>query len=162
MDGFEQMDMVSVIQYDPQYDEAFQSLNLAWIEEFFEVEPLDVHYLNHPKQEIIDRGGMIYFALIDGEAVGTVAMMKMNDERYELSKMAVDSSHQGKGIGKLLMDAVLAWTTEQGAREIQLDTNTKLKRALNLYYHSGFVDLPPEELTTEYTRSDLRMVLKLK
>lgn len=155
------MNQCEIVLYDPAYDEDFKSLNLAWIEEFFAVEPPDLHYLNNPKSEIMDKGGMIFFALLDEKAVGTVALMKMDGGRYELSKMAVQSSMQGKGIGKQLMDALIAWAKAQGIVEIQLDTNTKLKRALNLYHRTGFIAVPPDKFHSEYTRSNLRMILKL-
>lgn len=153
------MDEVRVIQYNPQYDEDFKSLNLAWIKEFFVVEEIDLLYLEHPKTKIMDQNGMIIFALIDETAVGTVAMLLLEEGRYELSKMAVDPSHQGKGIGKGLIDAAIAWAKEQKAHTVQLDTNTKLKPAIHLYEKLGFIALPEDAWTSEYTRSNLRMVL---
>jgi GNAT superfamily N-acetyltransferase len=162
MDGSKQMGEISIIQYDPYYNQAFKDLNIAWIEEFFAVEEIDLLYLNHPNDKVLDPGGMVFFALMDGVAVGTVAMLWLEDGRYELSKMAVDPSHQGKGIGKKLIDAAIVWAREIHAHTVQLDTNTKLKPAIHLYHKAGFVALPPEELKSEYTRSNLRMVLTLE
>lgn len=161
MDGSSQMGDVSIIRYDSAYDDAFQSLNIEWIEKYFEVEEIDLLYLGNPRTKIIEPGGMVFFALLDGEAVGTVAMLRLDEGRFELSKMAVDPSHQGKGIGNILIEAALVWAREVHAHTVQLDTNTKLKPAIHLYKKFGFVALPPEELKSEYTRSNSRMVLKL-
>ena len=46
----------------------------------------------------------IFFALKDGKAIGTAAMVLTKEKIFELSKMAVDSRYQGLGIGRMLIN----------------------------------------------------------
>ncbi|CAF4638170.1 unnamed protein product, partial [Rotaria sp. Silwood1] len=76
---------VKIEKFSAVYKADFKNLNLEWLNHYFEVEPIDKKILNNPESEIINTGGMIFFALIDEKVVGTCAMIKINDS-FELSK----------------------------------------------------------------------------
>lgn len=134
--------MVSILKYDPKYIESFRNLNLRWISHYFAVESMDLYQLEHPDQTVIAAGGEIFFAVDaqdDKVVMGTVAVIPYGGEdSYEIIKMAVDPGFQGKGVGKQLMDASVAWCKEKKAKQIWVLTNTLLEPAVNLYKRSGF------------------------
>ena len=142
---------------------AFRDLNLAWVEKYFSVEPEDRAQLEDPQTHILGKGGAILIAEYDGEAVGTVGLVPGHGEGVlELIKMSARTDLQGKGIGRALMDAAVAKSREMGAKQIWLETNTKLEAALALYRKSGFRELTGDELTpTPYDRCNCQMVLDL-
>ena len=152
-----------VRDYTPQDAVAFRDLNLAWVEAFFTVEAEDRAQLNDPQTHILDRGGAILMAELDGEPVGTVGLVPgHSDGVLELIKMSARSDVQGKGIGRALMDAAIAKSREMGATQIWLETNTVLDAALALYRRSGFRELSGDELTsTPYDRCNCQMLLEL-
>jgi N-acetylglutamate synthase-like GNAT family acetyltransferase len=55
-----------------------------------------------PEELIIQDGGAILFASLNGKIVGTVALKKEGEDIYELCKMAVDENARGKRIGLIL------------------------------------------------------------
>jgi N-acetylglutamate synthase-like GNAT family acetyltransferase len=63
------------------------------------VELSDDEILSDPKKCIIDKGSFIFFATADGEIAGTFALIKIDNDRYELSKIAVDEGFQGNQTG---------------------------------------------------------------
>lgn len=152
-----------VRDYIPADATAFRDLNLAWVEKFFTVEAEDRAQLEDPQTHILDKGGAILIAELDGEAVGTVGLVPGHGEGVlELIKMSARSDVQGKGIGRALMDAAITKSREMGARAIWLETNTKLEAALALYRKSGFRELFGDELTeTPYDRCNCQMLLEL-
>ena len=80
------MSEISVVPFQTTYAGDFRRLNLDWIERLFKVEAADRKVLEDPEGAIMDKGGMIFFAL-DGEAVvGTVAMILAGERRCELAK----------------------------------------------------------------------------
>lgn len=85
---------IKIIGYNSQYKNDFIRLNKAWLEEYFYVEPHDLETFNNIENDIIEKEGEIFFCLIDNEIAGTVAMIKTNEETYELAKMAVDKKFQ--------------------------------------------------------------------
>ena len=94
---------ITISLFDSKNRAVFKALNIAWLEKYFEVEPIDHKVLSDPETYIIKKGGHIFFAKSDNNIVGTVALIRVDDATVELSKMAVDEAFQGQGIGKVLI-----------------------------------------------------------
>ena len=86
---------MQIVDFEPRWAEAFRTLNEAWISKYFAIEPKDREVLGDPQGKIIDKGGMVFMALQDGEPVGCVALMKMDDGGYEVAKMTVSETLRG-------------------------------------------------------------------
>ncbi len=152
---------IQIVGFSHAYALAFAELNYRWISEHFTVEEHDREILNHPFKVIVEPGGEVFFAVTDdGQVVGTAAMIKANDDLFELSKMAVDPAFQGKGISNALMDACIEFARSRNASTIFLETNAKLPAALGLYNKYGFVHTPLDP-NSEYSRANVRMELDL-
>ncbi len=151
---------VSIVDYKPKYRKEFKDLNEEWITEHFKMEESDHKALDHPEEYIIDPGGHIFIALYDGETIGACALIKMDDHKFEMAKMAVSPKAKGKGIGTLLGQACIDKAKELGADTLFLESNTKLKPAISLYRKLGFEKItgPP----SPYERANIQMELKLK
>ena len=146
---------VEVLDFRPEHGAAFRQMNLDWITHYWEVEDTDRLYLDHPQEKIFDPGGAILMALHDGEVVGTVALIPMDDGCYELAKMAVDERARGKGIGWRLGRAVLDRARDLAATRVYLESNTILEPAINLYKKLGFK--PVESDASPYDRCNIQM-----
>lgn len=151
---------IRIVTYRDEFQPAFESLNLDWIEEHFWVEDIDRQVLSDPKGMVVDHGGEVFFAVEDDVAVGTCALIQHDDRIYELSKMAVHPSARGRGLGNLLMDAIIGWAREHHAKQIFLESNTVLGIAIKLYEKYGFETTRLGE-GDEYERSNIRMTLEL-
>ncbi len=152
---------VKIVKYSPQYKADFKNLNLEWLNYYFEVEPIDKKILSNPESEILDNGGMIFFALIDNAVVGTCALIKTG-EKFELSKMAVTEAARGKQAGHALCEAAINFAKEKKAKSIFLSTSQKLGAALNLYNKFGFVPLEISDADKKYKRDTFKMILSLE
>jgi DNA-binding MarR family transcriptional regulator/GNAT superfamily N-acetyltransferase len=156
----ESMD-VKIEPYSPKYKEAFYKLNEEWITTYFKMEKPDRDALENPKGYILDKGGFIFVATLNKEPVGVCALIKRDDlDSYELAKMAVSPKAQGKNIGFLLGQAVIAKAASLKAKSVFLESNTILKPAIRLYEKLGFKKVagPP----TPYERCNIQMELRLK
>jgi GNAT superfamily N-acetyltransferase len=155
------MSAIVVVPFRREFAPDFRRLNLDWIERLFEVEAPDLEVLDDPERAIIAKGGMVFFAL-EGEAVvGTAAMIRAGDGRCELAKMAVATTHQGRGIGAQLGRACKEWAAGNGIRMVFLETNSRLDNAIRLYERLGFrhaVDPNP----SDYARADVYMELPIE
>lgn len=152
---------VKIVDYKPEYQEAFRALNVEWISKYFEMEEADYKALDNPEEYILKKGGKILVALYENEPVGVCALIKMNNSEYdfEMAKMAVSPKAQGKSIGWLLGKAIAEKAKELGAKKIYLESNTVLKPAINLYYKLGFEKV--FGLETPYKRCNIQMELVL-
>ncbi|GAC1387412.1 MAG: hypothetical protein NVSMB45_17160 [Ginsengibacter sp.] len=133
----------------------FESLNLAWLNKYFDVEPIDLKVLSDPEKYIIKPGGSIYFVQYNNSLIGTAALKVENESTLELTKMAVDQAYQGIGAGHFLCEKVIQKAKETGCQRLILYSNTKLQAAINIYYKLGFQTIPLEEGV--YKRADIKM-----
>ena len=125
------------------------------------MEAMDVHYLNHPKEHILDKGGHIVVAVENEEPIGVCALVKLDNRPYdfELAKMGVAPKAQGKGVGFQLGKAVINEAKKRNAKSIFIESNTVLKPAIHLYKKLGFVEIDGNG--SPYERSNIQMVLYL-
>jgi ribosomal protein S18 acetylase RimI-like enzyme len=146
---------VLIIPFSTELKEDIKTLNLEWLQKYFKVEAKDALTLSNPQVEIIDKGGMIFYAQYKDQIVGTVSLLKIDDTTFELSKMAVRDGVQGLGIGNKLMEHCLKIAEQKGIKKLLLYSNRKLLPAIYLYMKYGF-----EEVALEagvYERADIKM-----
>ena len=150
--------MISIIGFNKKYSKQFFLLNKAWIEESWNLEDSDKKDLLNPER-IVENGGQIFFALDNQNAIGTVAMIKSSDDRFELAKMTVKEGFRGKGIANMLMDECIKFAKQNSSREIFLISNDSLTIARNLYDKYGFKDVELD--SQKYERGNVKMNLKI-
>lgn len=148
-------DKVTIIPFSNELKQHIKILNLAWLHKYFKVEPKDELVLSNPQEEIIDKGGMIFYAQYNNQIIGTVSLMKINDTTFELTKMAVSEGNQGLGIGKKLISHCFTEAKLKGIQKLILYSNRKLLPAIHLYEKFGFVEIPVEK--NVYERADIKM-----
>src|SRR5215831_7984475 len=151
---------MQIVQFRPELAGAFKALNEAWITTLFALEPNDHLVLGDPQGQIIAGGGEVLFALEDGEVVGCCALIKLADSGFGLAKMAVADGHKGKGYGRALLAAAVAFARSAGAPRLYLETNSALAPALSLYRGFGFAEITPA-VPSPYARADVIMELRL-
>ena len=151
---------ISIVSYKPEYAHYFERYNKDWLEEYFEVEPVDKYVLENPDEAILQHGGKILFAKHEGAIIGTVALKFVSPGVYELTKMAVDKKLRGHGAGKLLCWAGIEEAKRLNAHTLILYSSSKLKNAIGIYEKLGFKHLSVEPGV--YKRADIKMELLLK
>lgn len=151
---------VRIIPFQPNLASAFKELNLAWLTEYFYVEPKDSDLLNNCQEVIIDKGGVIFFAQLKESIVGCFSLLPMDTNTVELGKMAVQDGHQGQKIGHLLLEYAIDYCKKKQITSIVLYSNTVLQPAIYLYKKFGFKEIPME-VPPPYDRSNIKMALTL-
>ena len=150
---------IEIIDYSDDLNEPIKTLNYEWLEKYFRLEEGDVRSLSNPKEQIIDKGGFIYYAKLNNEIVGTASLLSKGEGVFELGKMAVTEKAQGCGIGKILLEHCLKIARQEGMSKLILYSNTKLAPAIHLYRKYGFVEVELE--TGLYERANIKMELYL-
>ncbi|MDR7212023.1 GNAT family N-acetyltransferase [Flavobacterium piscis] len=146
---------IEIISFSKDLKEYIKTLNIEWLTKYFRVEEKDELLLSNPQEEIIDKGGMIFYAKHDNEIIGTVSLMKVDDTTFELSKMAVSDKAKGLGTGNKLLLHCIAVAKENNIKKLILYSNTILLPAIHLYKKFGFVEVALEEGL--YERANIKM-----
>jgi N-acetylglutamate synthase-like GNAT family acetyltransferase len=128
-----------ILEFSDALARDFHDLNADWIEAMFSLEPTDRDVLENPRARIIEPGGSILFVEATGLGViGTCALQKTGEGRFELTKMAVRESARGLKAGEFLLHAMLERARIMGARELYLLSNSRCAAAVHLYEKCGF------------------------
>ncbi len=151
---------IQIVHYNNAHQPYFEKFNREWIEELFEMEPVDEWVLTNPDQAILQAGGAILMAEYDGITAGTVGLRKVNDETWEFTKMAVDKNFQRRGIAEALSYASFKTAAQLGARQVILYSNKKNAGAIRLYEKIGFNHVEVE--AGVYKRANVKMVIDIE
>ena len=151
--------MIKIVDYRAEHQPWFEKFNRAWIEKYFHMEEVDEHVLTQPEQYILKAGGFILIGYWNEEVAGAVALWKMKNGDYELTKMAVDEKFRGRGVGEALIHAVIDKARTLGLKRVILYSNRVLENAIRLYRRLGFVEIPLEPGV--YERSDIKMEIEV-
>lgn len=146
---------IEIINFSPDLKEPIKTLNYEWLEKYFRLEEGDILSLSNPQEQIIDKGGFIFYAKLNGEIVGTASLLKKSETIFELGKMAVSGKAQGFGIGTFLLEHCINFAREKGIQKLILYSNTMLETAINLYRKYGFTEIELE--SGLYERADIKM-----
>jgi DNA-binding MarR family transcriptional regulator/GNAT superfamily N-acetyltransferase len=142
---------------------AFKSINAEWITDMYAMEPADLKVLDHPREAVLNNGGVILFASVEGVGpVGTCALRRTGEQAFELTKMGVLKSARGAKIGEMLLQAAITEAQRLGADPLFLLSNKKSAAAIRLYEKAGFVHDAGimDAYGTAYVRCDVAMVYR--
>jgi N-acetylglutamate synthase-like GNAT family acetyltransferase len=138
---------------------AFVRLNEQWISEHFLLEESDRKLAADPYR-IVREGGHILSLAENDAVIGVCALIREDEGRFQLARMAVDPGERGKGHGETLLVAALRRAREDGASSVFLLSNTVLGPAIALYRKHGF-ETVSEGLHPVYARCNIVMELRL-
>jgi putative acetyltransferase len=82
--------------------------------------------------------GRLALALIGGEAAGCAALRELDRRRCEAKRIFVRPKFRGCGLGRALLDWVIAEARSSGYAELLADTMPVMTRALEMYERLGF------------------------
>lgn len=154
------MNRINIIDYRPEHQTYFESLNRAWIEKLFVMEPVDEWVLTNADKAIIEPGGAILMAEYDGVVAGTVGLRKVDDKTFEFTKMAVDENYRRKGIAEALSYASFEKAKQLGAAKVILYSNTLNAAAIKMYEKIGFCHVEVEQGV--YERANVKMEIEIE
>jgi len=88
--------------------------------------------------------GRLLLALCERQAAGCVALRKLEANICEMKRLYVRPAHRGQGLGRLLVEGVIAEARAIGYERMRLDTiASSMKDAVELYRRMGFQEIPP-------------------
>lgn len=101
-----------------------------------------------PGAYVPPRGGL-WLAVHEQAGIGCVALRPIEQDVAEVKRMFVDEGWRGRGVGRALMQAVIAGARERGYAMLRLGTLGDMIAAQGLYESLGFRPIEryrPDEL----------------
>jgi ribosomal protein S18 acetylase RimI-like enzyme len=85
--------------------------------------------------------GCLLIAKRGGAAVGCVALRKLEAGICEMKRLYVKPDGRGHGLGRALVERIIAEAKERGYRRMRLDTLATMQSAIKLYKACGFCEI---------------------
>jgi N-acetylglutamate synthase-like GNAT family acetyltransferase len=86
----------------------------------------------------------VWVALYKGQIIGGLVLIPKEDHML-LANIAVHPYHQGKGVGRALLELAEAEALDQDYRELRLHINKTMNENRALYKRSGWTEIPNGE-----------------
>jgi putative acetyltransferase len=85
--------------------------------------------------------GAFWVVRDEARVVGSVGVERVDAHTAELHRLYLDASLRGRGIGRELVQTVLAWSREERVRRLVLWSDTRFEQSHHLYRRLGFEQL---------------------
>jgi len=127
---------------------------------------LEFGYADGPDELVAEFGlpnGRLLLASVDGQVVGCAAMRRLSPQIGEIKRVYVRPAFRGRGLGRALIETVIAAARLIGYRRLRLETASFMKDAQALYLSLGFhLTDPYREIPDELKPLWVFMELKLE
>jgi GNAT superfamily N-acetyltransferase len=87
--------------------------------------------------------GRLALAWVDGEPAGCIALRRLDARHAEAKRLYVRPAFRGRGLGRALLEWLIAEARAAGYAEIVGDTMPVMSQALSLYDRMGFERVEP-------------------
>jgi len=125
---------------------------------------MELFYTSENLRKQYESGQVFLIIYSEGKASGYASYTPLDKNgAFKLNKIYVDTSLQGKGLGRILLNDVISRVRNAGGNSLQLNVN-RFNKAVGFYESMGFV-LKKEELLDigrGYFMDDYVMELKIK
>src|SRR5207249_4229690 len=103
----------------------------------------DIHALD--ADALVDPSVTLFSFRADGELLGVAALRRLDRRHAEVKSMHTVQAARGRGIGRALVDHLVAVARERGYRRLSLETGSgpAFAAARGLYASAGFAPCGP-------------------
>ncbi|MBQ3548339.1 MAG: GNAT family N-acetyltransferase [Oscillospiraceae bacterium] len=97
--------------------------------------------IQHLEEKYGQPRGRLFLVRCDGAVAGCIAIRYLEEGICELKRVYLREEYRGCGVGKMMMEKILAEAREAGYRRMRLDTVPYLDAAHGLYVQFGFYEI---------------------
>ena len=105
--------------------------------------PAAVEYLMRHLNQFAPPAGRLLLVLEDDAVLGCGGLRPIAPGVVEIKRMYLRPEARGRGLGRQLLEALLAASRQEGYQQVRLDTDGLMPAAVQLYRAAGFVPCDP-------------------
>lgn len=139
-----------ILPFDPKYQfEVIDLVERIQVREFsIPIEESQRKELQSIPESFQKNKSNYWVALFNGKVIGTIAVIDIGHNAFELRDVFLDQEYRGQqtGFAKKLLDTVLAWSRNYDIKTIFLGTTLSFKAAHRFYEKHGFYEIIRKEM----------------
>ena len=132
--------MVEIVEYTEKYREVVNKIMYDIMVEEYGFTDFSKEILEATNEEYLMEENKLWLAKIEEEFIGTMGIIKIDEENALLKKVYVKEEYRGNGLSQQLFDLCLEYALKNNYRFVQLGTYERLTRARNFYTKNGFYE----------------------
>ncbi len=102
-----------------------------------------LHDIDDFENKYVNNGGAFLVITDGGRVIGTGALHRLEDQVGEIKRLWLLPEYQGQGLGRRMMEELLAIAREKGYTRLRLETTPAFQvKAYHFYRKLGFHDIP--------------------
>ncbi len=105
--------------------------------------PTAVEYVMRHLNQFAPPAGRLLLVIEDAAVLGCGGLRPIAPRVAEIKRMYLRPEARGRGLGRQLLEALLAASRQEGYQQIRLDTDGLMPAAIQLYRTAGFVPCDP-------------------
>lgn len=146
--GTEENMSFEIQPFDPAYQQEVVSLiEKIQVEEFhIPIEEAQRKELQSIPQAFQQKKSNYWIALLNGNVIGTIAVIDIGHKAFELRDVFLDKDQRGKGFANKLLDVVIDWCNDHDVHTIYLGTTLAFRAAHRFYEKNGFKEIKRAEM----------------
>jgi ribosomal protein S18 acetylase RimI-like enzyme len=98
----------------------------------------------------VDVGADVVVLVADGRILATGTLAPGDPGQGRILRLAVDRRHRRQGLGRLVVDELVARARRRGLRELAVLTDTPWASAVALYRSCGFTEISRDQMATRF------------
>lgn len=149
---------INVIEYNRSYHEELIGFILSIQKNEFNIniDRNDQPDLENIEQNYLNNGGQFWLAINDQQKIiGTIGLIKLDNNKSALKKMFVDENYRNLKVGKKLLDIVVTTCKENNIDGIYLGTIDKFISAQYFYSKNGFREINQKDIPSSFPKLDV-------
>jgi ribosomal protein S18 acetylase RimI-like enzyme len=146
---------ITIRFFSPADQERAQALILTGLAEHFNtINPKLNSDLNNIQENYTRPGSVFLVAELDGELIGTGALVAEDEDTGRIVRVSVSGSHRRQGIGRLITEHLIKGARKYGYSQVLVETNDDWDDAIHLYQRCGFIEY-------DHSSGEIHMMLRL-
>ena len=115
----------------------------------FETLDPPISIADFPAPDTAEKYADAFHIMVAGRPPAGFVRLEIVDGQAHIAQLSVSPAYARQGIGRLLVNAALAWATEAGFHSMTLTTFASVPFNAPFYASCGFSELPHEQWTPE-------------
>ena len=147
-----------IVKYKSEYRKYFENQNKDLLEKYSVIEKVNKDFLSHA-DDLILKGGQIFFASHQNKMIGTVALIRIDEGIYDVDKMIVDEGFNGI-VEKKLFHTAFNEASKLNAKKLILYSDSYSVAAIDTFKNLAFEISQPHESKYGAAGSEMELLFK--
>jgi ribosomal protein S18 acetylase RimI-like enzyme len=144
--------IIDIDDFHPKDQSAVENLIIAGLQDRWgdAFEPTYNNDICDIQSTYVDRNASVLVGWSGTHIIATGTLVPISDGTGEIVRMSTSAQHRRKGLGRIMVKALIERARNQGMATVNVATDTPWTSAIELYRSCGFTEIGQDETDTYF------------